>query len=454
LAALLLATLAHAQSIQAILNGASYSGNLAPGTWAALFGSGLAPSTTVAQAVPLPKSLNGVSVTVGGVDAPLLFVSAGQINFIIPFEIAVPPPALNAVPVVVRNGAASSQAFNIALSPNAPAIFTRNQAGTGDALLFDGAFQPVTTLTETPMIFYAAGLGATIPPASSALGGNAAEPLNRVVDVPEVYIGDTPANVLFAGLAPGFPGIYQVNVIPKGPASGTLMIRQKGWTSNVTTAPTSPGGNVSNVVASIDGLYPATGDNVNLIGYVAQDAVMQYSTTLVAGTFTISFDILPNAKPFSVVATSEAGSNIIRFNPAAGTWTLTRTVPSLAARSFDYFGTDFKVLDFLSCTATTACSPMPGNLVPMARVYPPEFRALEYLPLPNTNTNPAGQSTQGGAIAANGHFEFRLNAAFFTAFGGFVQVPHAGGPDRTTTFRLYVDGSLVASKVASYKVRQ
>ena len=83
--------------VQGVLNGVSYSGNLAPGTWAAIFGSNLASATTSAASVPLPTELDGVSVTIGGIAAPLIFISPGQINAIVPFEV----PLSLVVPVVV-----------------------------------------------------------------------------------------------------------------------------------------------------------------------------------------------------------------------------------------------------------------------------------------------------------------------------------------------------------------
>ena len=58
-------------AVQGVLNGVSYSGNLAPGTWAAIFGSDLASATRSAETVPLPMELDGVSVTIGGIAAPL-----------------------------------------------------------------------------------------------------------------------------------------------------------------------------------------------------------------------------------------------------------------------------------------------------------------------------------------------------------------------------------------------
>jgi uncharacterized protein (TIGR03437 family) len=144
--------------VQGVLNGVSYSGNLAPGTWAAIFGSNLASATKSAARVPLPKELDGVSVTIGGIAAPLSFISPGQINAIIPFEVTLS----ELVPVVVTTPAGASTPFNIYyLSNDSPALFTRNGSPTGPALAFDANLKPLTVATNSPIVLYAAGLGAT-----------------------------------------------------------------------------------------------------------------------------------------------------------------------------------------------------------------------------------------------------------------------------------------------------
>jgi uncharacterized protein (TIGR03437 family) len=84
---------------------------------------------------------------------------------------------------------------------------------------------------------FATGLGATDPPLATGQPGNEAEPLNRTVIVPTVSIGGTQAEVLFAGAAPGFVGLYQVNaIIPVTSQVGnavSLQIAAGGQTSNV-----------------------------------------------------------------------------------------------------------------------------------------------------------------------------------------------------------------------------
>ena len=75
--------------VSAVVNAGSYSRNAAAGAIMSLFGTDLAPGTAFTASSPLPVTLQGTTVTVigsGGVtrEAGLFFVSAGQINFLIP----------------------------------------------------------------------------------------------------------------------------------------------------------------------------------------------------------------------------------------------------------------------------------------------------------------------------------------------------------------------------------
>ena len=91
----------------AVVDGATFKGALVPGGLATIFGSNLVTGSATGQAssLPLPTTLAGVSVTVAGIPAPLVFVSAGQINFQVPFEVTIG----TSVPVVVTvNGVASA----------------------------------------------------------------------------------------------------------------------------------------------------------------------------------------------------------------------------------------------------------------------------------------------------------------------------------------------------------
>ena len=78
----------------------------------------------------------------------------------------------------------------------------------------------------------------------STLKGPAPGPFQTVAHV-EVYIAGTPAMVTYAGLAPGFAGLYQVNAqIPQGTPAGdqTLQITAGGVASNTVTLAVRSGG--------------------------------------------------------------------------------------------------------------------------------------------------------------------------------------------------------------------
>jgi len=295
---------------------------------------------------------------------------------------------------------------------------------------------------------YATGLGATNPAGSSSSGGASSPPLNLVQDPLTVYIGDTPATVGFAGLAPGFPGIYQLNVTPNGPLSDRIYLQSGGWQSNITSLATAPGGNVANVTGSIDGIYPATGVNQAMGG---SSSVTYYTSVMFTGaTFTAAFDILPGAKPFSMVATSETASAVVNIDPVHGTWQATLTAPTAAAAQFNYSSLTFPVLDFLSCIST-GCSPFPANIIPLSRVDPFLAKVLSLIPLPT------GCATQGLAINGVATLSGSFSGSHLTwnnpaPFGGFQQISQANAGSRTTTFNLYIDGVQVAAKIATIAI--
>lgn len=110
----------------ASLSAGSFETNLTPEGIASAFGNNLAPSNATARTTPLPTTLNGVTVTVNGVAAGLFFVSAGQINYLIPPVVALGEATVN----VLRNGAITHTG-KLALVSAAPAIFTANGNGLG-----------------------------------------------------------------------------------------------------------------------------------------------------------------------------------------------------------------------------------------------------------------------------------------------------------------------------------
>lgn len=450
-------------SIAAVVNGASYSAALAPGCWAVIFGSGLAQSVASASTVPLPINLGGVTVTVAGVQAPLSYVSPGQINVLIPFEVPV-PPIMTETAVVVTLGDVSSAPYGIPLNRDAPAIFTLNAQGTGSVIVLNLNFQLVNSVAPADyVILYAAGLGPTNPPVASASGAPATGPLSWVVDQPEVYVGEqqlAPSAILFAGLAPGFPGVYQLNLqVPAGLATNRISIREGGWQSNVVQTEVATGQNVANVTGSIIGLYPWSTPQPPFPASSPFNPVSM-SVTLQAAAFKASFQILPSAQPFTVAAVGEVGSAIISIDPANGTFTGSGTVPTAATRQGNFSQPGFPTLfDWYPCDPVTGlCQPFPANMIPASRLDPNQAGILGFdVPLPNTVVSnsstgllqSSGSATPGSTFTIDGTDS---SSSTFSAgvFGAWLLLPYGPFATHDSTLQLFVDGQPVASTTVTY----
>ena len=67
-------------------------------------------------------------------------------------------------------------------------------------------------------MLYASGLG-DVSPAVAAGSAAPSSPLSRTVLPVDLIIGGVRAEVAFAGLAPGFAGLYQVNAVVPSPVT-------------------------------------------------------------------------------------------------------------------------------------------------------------------------------------------------------------------------------------------
>lgn len=215
-----------------IVDGASFDASQpsAAGSIASLFGANLSAQTLHAETVPLPTSLGGVSVLVNGTAAPLFFVSPGQINFQFPWSVS----GVSPVSVVVNDGNSSSSAIAVPLSSAGPGIFTINSSGTGQgAILLANTSTLAASTGSVPGVvaqpvnrgayisIFCTGLGTVSnQPPSGGLGP--ASPLASTVGAVTATIGGISSAASFAGLAPGFVALYQVNV--QVPAASAVVL--------------------------------------------------------------------------------------------------------------------------------------------------------------------------------------------------------------------------------------
>ena len=125
-----------------VLNAASFAPPTAPisgGALLSLFGEGLSNSTNQARVTPLPTQLDGVSVTVNGIPAPLFFISPGQINIQTPFAVQGEQAT-----VQVSNNGQTSNAVTVPVANSSPGIFSAQQTGFGPGIITDANFRLIT----------------------------------------------------------------------------------------------------------------------------------------------------------------------------------------------------------------------------------------------------------------------------------------------------------------------
>jgi uncharacterized protein (TIGR03437 family) len=212
-----------------VVNAASFVAKVAPGSLFSIFGTDLALADQNAASVPLPTSLAGASVTVGGKPAPLVFVSAGQINAQVPYEAV----QGERVPVVVTVNGRSSPVANVAVMAAAPGIF---QFGEKRAVVQNADYTVNTpengAAPDTFVIVYMTGAGEVDNAvATGSIAGSA--PLSRHKGNVTATINGTMAEIAFAGLTPQFIGLTQVNLkVPSLPAgSYPLVVSVNGQAS-------------------------------------------------------------------------------------------------------------------------------------------------------------------------------------------------------------------------------
>ena len=212
-----------------VVNAASFSPPISPGSFVTVYGQNLADTTTDWSAAiknrVLPTSLGGVQVLIDRNNAFIYYVSPTQVNAIAP-----PDTASGSVEVDVITTHGTVPAF-ANLVPISPELFTYSlRSAVYASALFnsDGAY--VASVGSIPgavsrpaqagdyIVLYATGLGATSPPYPVGQVLTTAYPVQSLSKV-SVLIAGKPAKVLFAGMT--YPGLFQINLqVPDGIPAG------------------------------------------------------------------------------------------------------------------------------------------------------------------------------------------------------------------------------------------
>ncbi|MBV9771114.1 MAG: hypothetical protein JOZ32_16195 [Bryobacterales bacterium] len=221
-----------------VVNAASYTPTVSPGALASIFGSNFTGTGLDAIAsLPLPASLGGVSVAVNGTAAPVLYASSTQVNFQIPWETKTGTGTIT----VSTNGLASA-AVSITVQAAAPGLFVQNAHAVVQNSDFTLNSSSNPAKVGGTIMAYLTGAGAvSLQPADGAAAGS--NPLSTVTSTVTATIASQSAQVSFAGLAPDFVGLWQVNiVVPSGLTQGDfpLTVSVGGQSSNPANVSVTP----------------------------------------------------------------------------------------------------------------------------------------------------------------------------------------------------------------------
>ena len=221
---------------EGIVNAATFQAGIVPGSLASLFGDGLSEGISETVVAGGSTSFEGTTVLIGGVPAPLLSITGSpveQINLQVPFELSTGTTTT----IEVENNGTRTTVGGVPVFSTQPGIFEIPDpaGGTVGAVIDARTFEPITTdnpaARDRPLSVFFTGGGELEPTVLTGVFG----PVPPAVMTGTVVVGvdDKGAEVLFKKgfYAPGFLGLYQVNInLPEDAGCGVrnLVIRVGG----------------------------------------------------------------------------------------------------------------------------------------------------------------------------------------------------------------------------------
>jgi uncharacterized protein (TIGR03437 family) len=236
-------------TLQGPMNAADYQSNsVAPGEIVDIFGTLVGPSELTKGSVDsnakAATNVGGTQVLFDGIPAPILYASSGQTAAIVPFEVA----GQNLTNLQVSVNGFLSNTVTVFVNDSHPGVFTQDSSGDGAGSILNQDYSLNSTAHPakkgSAVMVYATGLGLVNPPvADGAITGSA---LSHQIETVTATVNGQPADVLYAGTAPGLvAGVNQLNVrIPMATPSGNMRIAilvgtgpsAAGSSANVTVA--------------------------------------------------------------------------------------------------------------------------------------------------------------------------------------------------------------------------
>ena len=223
--------------VQALVNAASYaSGPVSPGEFVTLFGTAIGPAAPAGMSVVAgyaTTSLGGVSVTIDGQAAAMIYVSANQLTVLVPYTVTI---GAGKVVSVTNGGVVEAYAPGVTTTATAPGLFLDSGVvGQCAALRVSAATGAYSVNSSTnaalvgdTIVFYLTGEGIYDTAVAATTGYIVPVTLNPLVQLnplPTVTIGGVAAAVSYAGVVPGgLLGLLQINaMVPAGSTTGAAV---------------------------------------------------------------------------------------------------------------------------------------------------------------------------------------------------------------------------------------